>query len=80
MTKQVLSFSAKCDFCGYVGARDAFYAKAKKFCSVSCSRNFCTAIREGKNIPVRSGVNAVPPPVSSPGNSYPVNLLKFSPN
>ncbi|XP_075905553.1 MBT domain-containing protein 1-like [Nelusetta ayraudi] len=31
---------ARCEMCGMVGVRDAFYSKTKRFCSVSCSRSF----------------------------------------
>lgn len=40
---------AKCEQCGSVGVRHAFYSKSKRFCSLSCSRSFATAQREGRS-------------------------------
>ncbi|XP_072348109.1 lethal(3)malignant brain tumor-like protein 2 isoform X2 [Scyliorhinus torazame] len=31
---------ATCEMCGIVGARDTFFSKTKRFCSVSCSRSY----------------------------------------
>ncbi|XP_071126181.1 MBT domain-containing protein 1-like isoform X1 [Mytilus edulis] len=39
---------ATCERCGSVGIKHAFYSKSKRFCSLSCSRSFATAKREGK--------------------------------
>ncbi|XP_069130374.1 MBT domain-containing protein 1-like isoform X1 [Argopecten irradians] len=39
---------ATCERCGAVGIKHAFYSKSKRFCSLSCSRSFATAQREGK--------------------------------
>ena len=39
---------ATCEQCGFVGVRHAFYSKSKRFCSLSCSRSFATAQREGR--------------------------------
>ncbi|KAL8597044.1 hypothetical protein ACOMHN_055637 [Nucella lapillus] len=41
---------ATCEQCGSVGVRHAFYSKSKRFCSLSCSRSFATAQREGKSV------------------------------
>jgi hypothetical protein len=41
-------FLATCERCGSVGIKHAFYSKSKRFCSLSCSRSFATAKREGK--------------------------------
>ncbi|XP_076467464.1 MBT domain-containing protein 1-like isoform X2 [Babylonia areolata] len=40
---------ATCEQCGSVGVRHAFYSKSKRFCSLSCSRSFATAQREGRS-------------------------------
>ncbi|KAK6173380.1 hypothetical protein SNE40_016844 [Patella caerulea] len=42
---------ATCEKCGTVGIKHAFYSKSKRFCSLSCSRSFATAQREGKPLP-----------------------------
>ncbi|XP_071086905.1 MBT domain-containing protein 1-like [Haliotis cracherodii] len=42
---------ATCEKCGTVGIKHAFYSKSKRFCSLSCSRSFATARREGKPSP-----------------------------
>lgn len=39
---------ATCEKCGTIGVKHAFYSKSKRFCSLSCSRSFATAQREGK--------------------------------
>ncbi|ESO95251.1 hypothetical protein LOTGIDRAFT_144720 [Lottia gigantea] len=44
---------ATCEKCGTVGIKHAFYSKSKRFCSLSCSRSFATAQREGKPLPTK---------------------------
>lgn len=78
---------ATCERCGSVGIKHAFYSKSKRFCSLSCSRSFATAKREGKplttfeKIPQKKipgkKVN-IPSKVQQPvQNAYPKTVTKL---
>ncbi|KAJ8298306.1 hypothetical protein KUTeg_024837 [Tegillarca granosa] len=64
---------ATCERCGAVGIKHAFYSKSKRFCSLSCSRSFATAQREGKPLqkePIIPQRKAPGKKITSPGKHH----------
>lgn len=39
----VLSDTAKCEFCNYVGIRESFFSKSKRFCKMECAKRYSSA-------------------------------------
>ena len=42
-TVTVLSDTAKCEFCRYVGIRESFFSNSKRFCKMECAKRYSSA-------------------------------------
>ena len=39
----VLSDTAKCEFCSFIGIRESFFSKSKRFCKMECAKRYSSA-------------------------------------
>ena len=42
-TVTVLFDTAKCEFCHYIGIRESFFSKSKRFCKMECAKRYSSA-------------------------------------
>ena len=41
--------TALCELCGFIGEREAFYSKSKRFCRMECAKKFSACQKKNTN-------------------------------